>query len=88
MRVAEALLVLGLTLSVFYFGYQVVSGRASDKDWAAFKSVAENWKALLLILIPLFYRTVQLFLEQAHEAFGIKRNLRKLHEADEVITKK
>jgi hypothetical protein len=38
----------------------------------ALKSLNENWKALLLLLIPLFYRTIRGFLERVEEFAGAK----------------
>jgi hypothetical protein len=39
------------------------------------KGLNDNWKAALILLVVLFYRTVRMFLEQAEEAFGVKRRL-------------
>lgn len=36
------------------------------------KSLNENWKAGLLLLIPLFYRSVRSFLERVEEFAGMK----------------
>jgi hypothetical protein len=41
------------------------------------KMVNDNWKAGLLILIPLFYRTVRMFLEEVQEIAGMKRQKKK-----------
>jgi hypothetical protein len=74
-QVAERLIVLGLASAVLRYGYLLTVGRVPSGDWIA--SVAANWKAVVLILIPLFYRAVRTFLEQVEEAFGMKRPLRK-----------
>lgn len=39
---------------------------------AALRALNENWKALLLLLIPLFYRTIRGFLERVEEFAGAK----------------
>jgi hypothetical protein len=39
---------------------------------AALRGLNENWKALLLLLIPLFYRTIKGFLERVEEFAGAK----------------
>jgi hypothetical protein len=35
--------------------------------------INDNWKAALILLVLLFYRTIRIFLEQTEEAFGMKR---------------
>ena len=72
-QVAERLLVLSLAYVVLRFGYQLLSGRSSAKENELIASVATNYKAVILLLIPLFYRTVRIFLEQVESAFGLKR---------------
>lgn len=39
---------------------------------AALRTLNENWKALLLLLIPLFYQTIRGFLERVEEFAGAK----------------
>jgi hypothetical protein len=36
------------------------------------KVLNDNWKVSLLLLIPLFYRTIRVFLERVEEAWGMK----------------
>ncbi len=36
------------------------------------KSLNENWKVSLILLVPLFYRTIRIFLERVEKAFGIE----------------
>ena len=36
------------------------------------KLVDDNWKVGLLILVPLFFRTIRSFLERVEEAWGMK----------------
>jgi len=74
LSIVERLLVLGISFVIFSVGYQMMKGRA-DREIAALAKVGESWKMLLLLLVPLFYRTVNRFIEEAHEAFGVKRNL-------------
>ena len=38
----------------------------------ALRALNENWKVSLLLLIPLFYRTVRTFLERVEKAWGIE----------------
>jgi hypothetical protein len=76
--VAEPLVVLGMTLLVSYVAYRLAF--ASDQAHQAHsmelvKGLNDNWKAALILLVVLFYRTVRMFLEQAEEAFGVKRRL-------------
>ena len=39
---------------------------------AALKALNENWKVVLLLLVPLFYRTIRGFLERVEEFAGAK----------------
>lgn len=86
LRLTEPLVVLGITFVVFYIGYTLVFGADQGSHQVRFnellKAVNDNWKAGLILLVLLFYRTVRTFLEQAEEAFGVKRPLR--GEAEEV----
>jgi hypothetical protein len=76
--VAERLIVLGLCSAIFYVGYRFLSGRATTEDKELVTAASNNWKTVLLILIPLFYQTVRVFLEEVQEAFGMKRRQRQL----------
>lgn len=49
----------------------------------ALKMLHDDWKVGLLILVPLFYRTVRMFLERVRKAFGIE-----LQQPDEGVVKK
>ena len=40
---------------------------------ALLTAVDENWKVVVLLAVPLFYRTVRRFLEQVEEFWGVKR---------------
>ena len=45
---------------------------ADTKVGQIIKLLNDNWKVLLIFLIPLFYRPIQTFLERVDEAFGMK----------------
>lgn len=71
--VAERLLVLSLAGLIFYFGYLILFGKVRQVNEYALKEIAGNWKAaLVVLLIPLFYRTVRMFLEKARKFAGIE----------------
>lgn len=36
------------------------------------KALSANWQGLLLLLIPLFYRSIRAFLDRVEEAWGVK----------------
>ena len=36
-------------------------------------TINQNWKAVLILLIPLFYQTIRKFIEEVEEAYGMKR---------------
>ena len=33
----------------------------------------QNWKGLLILLVPLLYQTIRKFLDEIQEGFGMKR---------------
>jgi len=71
--VAERLLVLGVALVVFYFGYHLSRGSLTDGQNKALALVGQSWRAVFILMIPLFYQTVRLFLEEVQEIWGMKR---------------
>jgi hypothetical protein len=75
LAVVEPLVVLGVTFSLAYATYWLVF--AQDKGHAylstTIKQLNDNWKVGLILLVALFYRTIRIFLEQAEEAWGVKR---------------
>jgi hypothetical protein len=73
--VAERLLVLGMTVSIFRFGYEVVRGSSTTEQLSILRFLADNWKIGIIVLIVLFYGTVRIFLEQVQEVWGMKRPL-------------
>jgi len=67
--ISERLIVLAIAFVVFFVGWRALSG----VDESPFlKSLSENWKGLLLLLVPLLYRPVRAFLERVEEAWGMK----------------
>jgi hypothetical protein len=72
-KVVERLLVLGMASMAFYFGYHFCRGSLSSQQRDVIAFVAQNWKIVLVLMIPLFYQTVRTFLEEVQEAWGIKR---------------
>lgn len=74
--VMERLLVIGITYVVLYIGWHFFKGdiEQSQKDVVkeGVKTLSESWRALLLILVVLFYRTVRTFLEKARKLAGIE----------------
>lgn len=76
LQVSEYLFVGCIVVVVSYCGYQFVLGSAVEK--AAVKEMLEtintNWKAFVIIAIPLFFRTVRVFLENVENVMGMKRS--------------
>jgi hypothetical protein len=75
----EVALVLVLALAILvatvYEVTWIARGYQSDSQVrlaAALKALNENWKAELLLLVPLFYRTIRGFLERVEEFAGAK----------------
>jgi 1,4-dihydroxy-2-naphthoate octaprenyltransferase len=71
--VAERLIVLGVGGAACYLGYRFVFGKASPSDSSLVSNLSQHWQILALLAIPLFYQTIRKFLEQAEEAWGIKK---------------
>ena len=82
-QVVESLLALGFAFVVFYWGWRVLFGRASQDELRLIKEAAENWKIIVLLLVPLFFRTVRIFLEEVREWAGMKRQPRRELQEDE-----
>jgi ascorbate-specific PTS system EIIC-type component UlaA len=78
LSVVEPLTVLLITATIIYVGYGLVFGSPQNINQTRFKAlmviISDNWKAALLLLVVLFYRTVRVFLEEVQEAFGMRRN--------------
>ena len=79
LSVVEPLIVLGITVSVSYGAWCLVRPDVNGRQAriiVAMKGINDNWKAALILLVLLFYRTIRIFLEQAEEAWGVKRPLK------------
>ena len=86
--VAERLMVLAIAFVISYGGYLLLSSsHRSEKTLQAplaeiLKDLSDNWKALLLILIPLFYRPVRTFLERVERFMGMETGPREKRSAE------
>jgi hypothetical protein len=76
-RVVEGGLILSLFVVACYAGYWIVFGDIASprhvRMMALIPIVSEYWKAFLVLLIPLFFRTVRTFAEEVQEFAGAKR---------------
>ena len=78
LSVVEPLLVLGIAGSIGYVAYGLVFAPGQpfrNCELLKFiRAVSENWKAGLILLLVLFYRTVRVFLEQIEKGpLGMER---------------
>ena len=76
LSIIERLIVLAIAVCVFYSGWVILGPNHAQLQAQLIqtaRALNDNWKAVLLLLIPLFYRTIRMFLEQTEEAFGMKR---------------
>ena len=69
--VSERLVVLSIGMAVAYVGYRLLFTGKQPADVLATLNL--NWKALLVLLVPLLYQTIKSFLDEVEEAFGMKR---------------
>ncbi len=85
LRWVEFLVVVVVVVAVCsvlgYLAYWIIVGPDQDPRQQRLQIVAklvnENWKVGLLLLVPLFYRPVRVFLEEIQEGpFGTSRQLR------------
>jgi hypothetical protein len=76
LKVCEVLLVLFLTVALLGFiAYQVVwisTQCPQERTKSTLIMLNENWKVGLLLLVPLFYRTVRMFLERVRKFLGME----------------
>jgi hypothetical protein len=76
-RIVEGGLVIILFIVACYAGYWIVFGDTTNprhvRMMALIPIVSEYWKAFLVLLIPLFFRTVRTFVEEVQEFAGAKR---------------
>lgn len=72
----EFVTVLIIFAMFVYFTLYLVCASEQDTRQIYLRSVLreinDNWKAGLLLLVPLFYRTVRMFLERVETVAGIK----------------
>lgn len=77
--VLERLVVITIVLMAFYVGWLAFHGTTNQADRSAFvttlTTLSDNWKPLLLLLIPLFYRTVRTFLEKVRKFAGMETDM-------------
>lgn len=76
LKACEALIVISLTVVLLGFVvYQIVwiiAGCPQERINSTFKMLNDNWKVGLLLLVPLFYRTVRMFLERVRKFLGME----------------
>ncbi len=80
LKALEFITVAGLAIFIssvaIYLGGWVIWGSLPadrhTRTSQALSMLNENWKIGLILLIPLFYRTIRAFLERAEEFAGIK----------------
>lgn len=71
--VIERMVVIAVALIAFYSGWLAFHEPGkSDALTQTLKALSEYWKGLLLLLIPLFYRTVRTFLEKVRKFAGME----------------
>jgi len=72
--VTERLVVLAIAFIAFYGGWLAFRAdpEKSDALTEALKALSDNWKGLILLLVPLFYRTVRTFLEKVRKFAGME----------------
>ena len=70
----ERLVVLAIAFIAFYSGWLAFRGGAQKSDTLTqiLKALSDNWKGLLLLLVPLFYRTIRTFLEKVRKFAGME----------------
>jgi hypothetical protein len=79
LRFGEACIVLSITfLVLLVVGYGLFwlvwcdQPTRSVRMVGLTKALNDNWKVTLILLVPLFYRTIRLFLERVEKAFGME----------------
>lgn len=75
LSVVEPAVVLAITCLMAYSVCLLMFGGGPGRARLVelMKGMNDNWKASLLLLLVLFYRTVRTFLEQAEELLTVKR---------------
>jgi hypothetical protein len=76
MHLIEGLTLIGIFVCVSWAGYWIVFGPANDdhrnRMLDLVRIMSDGWKALLILLILLFYRTLRSFLDRVEEIAGVK----------------
>ncbi len=73
LSILELLIVLALIGLLGFAVYSLLSGHWQERFGYLMKTVHDNWRAALVLLIPLFYRPIRTFLENLEEAGSLKR---------------
>ncbi len=63
---------LALVLLVCWGAVRLIVADSRPDAVAVLKAVEENWKAVLIFLVPLFFSPIRAFLERIEEAWGMK----------------
>jgi hypothetical protein len=68
------LIVLAVVYVIFSIGRHALWGDQYGRKWAenVLNILSERWKGLVLLLIPMFYRPVRIFLEKVKKAWGLE----------------
>ena len=72
----ERFTVIAMAAFMFYLTSGLVFSRNPPVETRAaqiLEILNQNWRVLLILAIPLFYRPVKRFLDELEEAFGMKR---------------
>lgn len=76
-RLVEGGTIGALFVASCYAGWWIVFGDMTSPRYARMMALlpimSQHWKALLVFLIPLFFRTVRTFVEEVQEFAGAKR---------------
>jgi hypothetical protein len=77
LSILEPLLVIGVGVALCYVLYVLFMEPSSSENRQvvedAIQTLGANWTFAVVILLPLFYRRVRIFLEEVQEAGGVKR---------------
>jgi len=74
LSILEMVIVLAIALLTGYAVFCFVFGTHEEARFIVLMQViSENWKASLVLLIPLFYRPVRTFLEELEQVGSIRR---------------
>lgn len=62
-----------------------VWGYSHDEATGFIKSLHDNWRAFVILSAPLLYGPVKKFVDEAEEAFGVKRTRQPLSTEDKAV---